>query len=249
MNIAIVTGASSGMGKWFAIYAPFYFQDIDEVWLIGRNMSRLMKTSRYIKKQTKVFAIDISKENEQLLLKNAIITENPDIKLLVNCAGLGYIGDFSSISMTDNLNMIDVNCRALTQLVHMCVDYMIPDSRIINLASAAAFLPQPEFAVYAATKSYVLSFSRALSKELKKNKIYVTAVCPGCVKTPFFNTAEKYSKMKKYKKIFMAADRRVVQKALWDSRKKIDTSVYGFPIKLFEILSKVIPHKIILSFF
>ena len=248
MNIGIITGASSGMGKYFAIYALQFFPDLDELWLVGRNMNRLVQTSRKIHIKTRIFAIDLANENELMLLKNTVINENPDIKLLVNCAGLGYIGRFDDMSSDDNLNMIDVNVRALTQILSISIDYMIPGSHIINLASAAAFIPQPEFAVYAATKSYVLSLSTALNRELKKKRIYVTAVCPGCVNTPFFDVAEKYNKIKKFKKIFMAKDKNVVKKALWDARKRKSISVYGNSMNIFRILCKILPEKIILMF-
>lgn len=88
--------------------------------------------------------------------------------------------------MEEETGMVDVNCRALTAVTRLVLPYMSENSRILQFASAAAFLPQPRFAVYAATKSFVLSYSRALAMELKSRQIYVTAVCPGPVKTEFF---------------------------------------------------------------
>ena len=248
MKIAIVTGASSGMGKWFSIYSPTYFKDIEEVWLVGRNMNRLLKVASHIKVSTKVFALDLCNADDMKEFKDAINKTSPEIQLLVNSAGMGIIGRFDEMTSEDASSMIRINCEVLTSVIYGCIDYMCEDSRIINLASAAAFICQPQFAVYAATKSYVLSLSQALYLELKPRKIFVTAVCPGCVDTPFFNTAEKYQPIKKYKKLFMANERSVVSLALWDSLKKKPMSVYGLSMNLFYVICKFLPIKLITAF-
>ena len=126
---------------------------------------------------------------------------------------------------------------------------MTKNSRILQFASAAAFLPQPGFAIYAATKAFVLSYSRALSMELKRRQIYVTAVCPGPVKTEFFAIAETTGKIPLYKRLAMADPKRVVKKALRDSMMGKPVSVYGPLMKAFWLLSKLCPHELILSLF
>lgn len=115
-------------------------------------------------------------------------------------------------------DMVGLNCQALTRMTLLCLPYMHPGSRIVNLASAAAFCPQPYFAVYAATKSYVLSFSRSLREELKTRGIIVTAVCPGPVDTPFFEVSGKPQNF--LKELTMAQPGPVVHQALKDSRKR-----------------------------
>ncbi len=119
--------------------------------------------------------------------------------------------------------------------------------RIIQFASAAAFVPQVDFSVYAATKAYVLSFSRSLNEELKKDKISVTAVCPGPVDTEFFKIAEKGNSGFAFKKGFMVNAQDVVFKALLDSYKRRAVSVYSFYMQAFRVLCKVIPHSLILK--
>ena len=143
--------------------------------------------------------------------------------------------------------MIDLNCHALTEMTYFCIPYMKKNSRIIQLASSAAFLPQPDFAVYAASKSYVYSFSRALARELAPRKIYVTAVCPGPVDTPFFDIAEKSGSMLGIKKLTIAKADKVVRQAIADSYKKKENSVYSRVIRSFELLAKVVPHSVILK--
>ena len=117
----------------------------------------------------------------------------------------------------------------------------------MNLASSAAFVPQPKFAVYAASKSFVLSFSRALRYELKSSGIGVTAVCPGPVKTEFFDIAEEDSQVALYKKLVMADPVKVVDKAMEDMKMGCSKSVYGVVMQLFDVLTKLIPHDIILA--
>ena len=248
MNIGIITGASSGMGKWFAFYAPFYFPEIDELWITGRNVKRLEQVSRKTKIPTKVIPADLTTAEGMEVLASNLSKENVRIKLLVQSAGLGKIGAVADVPAEELEEMIDLNCKSLTKVAKLCIPFMAEESHIINLASAAAFVPQPEFAVYAATKSYALSFSEALYKELHKDKIYVTAVCPGCVDTPFFDVAQKYQEMKSYKSFFMSKDKAVVKTALVDAKKKKRISIHGTYMKLFYYVCKYLPTGLLLKF-
>ena len=247
-KIAIVTGASSGMGKWFAAFSKAFFTDIDEIWLIARNMRRLARVSTQVNCNSVLLALDLTISEDFDSFAGMLREEHPSISLLVNCAGMGVIGRFDEQSYKDDVNMISLNCMALTNVTRLCLPYMNKNSHIINLASAAAFVAQPEFAVYAASKSYVLSFSEALGEELRHQKIYVTAVCPGCVKTPFFTTAEKYTRVKPYKKLFMADEKAVVLLALWDAKKNKPYSIYGPAMKLLRIATKVLPARLLMRF-
>ena len=139
-----------------------------------------------------------------------------------------------------------MNIQKPTQLYHSSLLYTKMNSRIIQLASSAAFMPQPYFAVYAASKSYVYSFSRALSEELRSRRIYVTAVCPGPVDTPFFDIAEKDGKTLSIKKLTLASPEKVVERAIADSFHKKKISVYNPYIRAFHVLAKIVPHQWIL---
>ena len=118
---------------------------------------------------------------------------------------------------------------------------------MIQLASSAAFIPQKSFAVYAATKSYVLSFSRGLNEDLKKRGIHVTAVCPGPVDTPFFDLAEKGGDTLAIKKLVMAKAELVVEQAIRASRAKKSMVVYGLPMRASLLFTKLLPHDFILA--
>lgn len=247
-SIAIVTGASSGLGKEFVKQIDARFASIDEIWVIARRKERLEAYEAYIATSLKVLDFDISLKENTDKLAELLESENVKIKMLVNCAGFGLIGSFEALDMDEQAEMIDLNVKALTVITKICIPYMAYAGRIINVASSAAFLPQPDFAVYAATKAYVLNFSRALSNELKKHFVYVTAVCPGPVNTEFFDRTEKQEKIAWYKKSVMAESADVVKKALDDSMTGKTVSVYGRVMRMFRILCKVVPHEIILKF-
>lgn len=246
MNVVVITGASSGMGTEFALQLDNVLDSVDEIWMIARRKEEMLKVAVCMEHTTRVLDMDVTNQNDMARFKNLLLEEKPVIRMLVNCAGYGIMGEFSKQRMNDELGMIDVNCKALTQMTYLCIPFMRKNSRIIQLASSAAFLPQSNFAVYAATKSYVLSFSRALSEELRKKKIYVTAVCPGPVDTPFFDIAEKNGKTLAIKKLTLATAEQVVKKAISDSFNKKRISVYGGLIQIFWVFSKIIPHQVIL---
>lgn len=247
MNIIMITGASSGMGMEFALQLDNVFGDtIDEIWLIARRKKQMLEVAEHLDHTSRVLDMDVTNEEDFIRLKKLLQSEKPVIRMLVNCAGYGVMGDFTKLNRNEQLGMIDVNCKALTQMTYTCIPYMRAKSRIIQLASSAAFMPQPGFAVYAASKSYVYSFSRALNEELRKKKIYVTAVCPGPVDTPFFDIAEKDGKILAIKKMTMAHPEKVVEKAISDSFNKKEVSVYGSWIKVLRIVAKIIPHKLLL---
>ena len=247
MNIIIITGASSGMGLEFALQLDNIFHNIDEIWLIARRKKELLQVAQYMEHTARVLDMDLTNSAHMQRLEHLLREEKPVIRMLVNCAGYGIMGDFSEGDKKELLGMIDLNCHALTEMTYFCIPYMKKNSRIIQLASSAAFLPQPDFAVYAASKSYVYSFSRALARELAPRKIYVTAVCPGPVDTPFFDIAEKSGSTLGIKKLTIAKADKVVRQAIADSYKKKENSVYSRVIRSFELLAKVVPHSVILK--
>ncbi len=245
MNIVIITGASSGIGREFALQMDSFFDNIDEFWLIARRRDRMEEMAESMTHRTRIFALDVTKELNSL--KQALLRHRAVVRMLINCAGYGIMGSFSEQDADMELGMIRLNCEALTAITHCVLPYMRRNSRIIQMASSAAFLPQPDFAVYAATKSYVLSFSRALREEVKPAGIYVTCVCPGPVDTPFFELAEATGSTLSIKKYTMVTPERVVRLALKDSYNRRSMSVCGLPIKALLVLSKTMPHKVLLD--
>lgn len=247
MNIIIITGASSGIGKEFARQMDNHFSTIDEFWLVARSQDKLESVANLIGHKTRLFSVDITQKKSLDTLEDAIFQHNAVVRMLINCAGYGIMGSFCEQELALETGMIRLNCEALTDLTHRVIPYMRWGSRIIQMASSAAFLPQPGFAVYAATKAYVLSFSRALGEELENAGIYVTSVCPGPVDTPFFDIAEATGTTLSVKKYTMVNEKRVVALALRDSYYKRPMSVCSLPIKAFHLLSKGAPHGVILK--
>ncbi len=245
MKIAIVTGASSGMGREFIMQIADRFNGIGEIWAIARREERLEELSPLVPVKVRSFAIDLTDDSKLMSLQDILAKEKPEVKWLINSAGYGKIGDVGTINIGDEMGMVELNCKALCAVTHMVLPYMSENSRIIQFSSAASFLPQPGFAIYAATKSFVLSYSRALNEELKKRGIYVTAVCPGPVKTEFFDIAETTGKIPLYKRVVMADPKKVVRLALRDSMMGRPVSVYGITMKFFRLLCKTVPHTAI----
>lgn len=247
MNVIIITGASSGIGMEFALQMDSYFTNVDEFWLVARSRNKLNEVAAAMQHKTRIFSMDITKDAQLERLEDTVIEKEAVVRMLVNCAGYGLMGAVAGQDREEMLGMIRLNCEALTNLTHRMIPYMRKGSRIIQMASSAAFVPQPDFAVYAATKSYVLSFSRALGKELKDRGIFVTSVCPGPVETPFFDIAEKTGTTLSIKKYTFVSPERVVALALRDSYHKRSMSVCSLPIQAFEALTKFVPHELILD--
>ena len=164
MKIAVVTGASSGMGREFVQQLGYFYKTLDEIWVIARRRERLEELAEKSRVPLRIFDGDLQKKKVYKKFCEALKEERPDIRMLVNSAGFGKSGAVTEIAgeeFRSQPDMVDLNCRALTRMTLLCLPYMKKGSRIVNLASAAAFCPQPSFAVYAATKAYVLSFSQS----------------------------------------------------------------------------------------
>lgn len=247
MKIAVITGASSGMGREAARQIADRFSGIKEVWLIARRMERMEELEKTLPIPARCFSIDLTDPSQIKILENELALRKPDVKILVNAAGFGKIGAVGKLPMDNETGMIRLNCEALCAVTHAVLPYMSENSRILQFASAASFLPQPGFAIYAATKAFVLSYSRALREELRPRLIGVTAVCPGPVKTEFFDIAESTGKIPLYKRLVMADPRKVVKLAMRDSMAGKSVSVYGFLMKIFFLLCKILPHECILK--
>lgn len=247
MKIAVVTGASSGMGREMIVQLWEHFDGFDEMWIIARRKERMEQLDRQLGVALRKFPLDLTLDRDRQILERALELEKPEVKFLVNAAGFGKIGKVEDLSLYDETDMVRLNCEALCAVTRMVLPYMTGNSRIIQFASSAAFLPQPGFAVYSATKAFVLSYSRALNQELRVRNIYVTAVCPGPVRTEFFDIAETTGEIPLYKRLVMANPRRVVAKAIRDSVAGRDISVYGLTMKAFRLLCKALPHRWLLS--
>ena len=247
MNIGIITGASSGMGKEFVKLTMQNHLELDEIWVIARRKERLEAWSDLYKEQKfRILPLDLQKKEDMDYLGKTLEEVQPHIELFIHCAGFGIMGRIQDISMEEQAEMVDVNCRSVVEVSSLVLPYMKYRGRMIYMASAAAFLPQPGFAVYAASKAFVLSYSRALNEELKYRQIHVLAVCPYWVETEFFDRAVEKDKKPvviRYGKVYKAKD--VIKKAIKDMESSKDVSLYG-TINQIQILGmKVLPHRLV----
>ncbi|MCD8370981.1 MAG: SDR family NAD(P)-dependent oxidoreductase [Clostridiales bacterium] len=246
MNIAIVTGASSGMGRESVIQlAERFGGSLAEIWVVARRKERLQELRRRVSLPLRIFALDLTQRESLTVLERELEIRKPQVRFLVCAAGTGKMGAIGASLLETETGMVRLNCEALCGVTHVTLPWMRPYSRVILYASAAAFLPQPGFGIYAATKAFVLSYGRALRAELRGRGIAVTVVCPGAVKTEFFSTGQMKA-LPFYKKLVMADCRKVVRLALQDSRRGRELSVYGPFLNAFRVFVKLIPHGAIL---
>lgn len=245
MNIAIITGASSGMGKDFVLQADKRY-NLDEIWVIARRKERLEELIPLTKAKIVPLALDLTDNESFLQIARKLEEEKPDVKLLVNASGFGKFGEFYSSSADQNASMVDLNLKSLIIMTNTVLPYINEGGKILQVGSLSSFEPVPHLSVYAATKAGVLSFSRALNHELKKRKIRVLCVCPYWVKTEFFSRANEKEKMSKfdilYESDFVV---KVAYKTLDKSKK--DYVVPGKYAKLLCFLSKIVSHKFMMK--
>ena len=245
MNIAIVTGASSGMGREFVLQLSDYVH-VDEIWVIARREEALKALKTAV--PVRPVPMDLCDRASFDTFAELLRSEKPDVKLLVNAAGFGKFGAYHKISMEEELRMIDLNCKALVAMTRLVLPYMASGSHILQLDSLSAFQPVPYITTYGATKSFVLSYSRAMNRELKGTGIRMMAMNPGWVKTEFFNHALQTNsgEVQYYNHLWEAKD--VVATGLRDLYKtRKDYSVHGFSVRMQVRLVKLLPHNIVMN--
>ena len=248
MNIAIVTGASSGMGREFVLQLSDYVK-VDEIWVIARRRDALESLKREVAVPVRPIPMDLAQAESFTAIAQLLEAENPNVKLLVNAAGFGKFGAYHKVSLEDDCKMIDLNCKALLMMTRLCIPYMQPGSHILELDSLSAFQPVPYITTYGATKAFVLSYSRAMNRELKDKGIRVMAMNPGWVKTEFFNHAFQTNddnEVQFFDRLYEAKDCVATGlKDLYCSKK--DYSIHGFPVRMQVRLVKLLPHSLVMN--
>ena len=244
-KIAVITGASSGMGKEFVLTLDKYMK-VDEIWAIARNEKALNELRNLTETDIKVISMDLTDQDSFKKYEEELESEQPEISLLINASGFGIFDSVSDMKMKDSDDMVDLNCKAVVKMTKLSLPYMHAGSKIINIASMAAFQPIPYIDVYGASKAFVLSFSRALNSELEVRNIHALAVCPYWTKTRFFDRAVGEKQIvKKY--IVMYEPEMIIKQAWKDLSKGKDISIYGTVAKGQAALCKILPHKLVMN--
>ena len=248
-KIAIVTGASSGMGREFARSAADKVK-FDELWVVARRADRLEALADELKDKTKVVPVPLDLEDSTSIdsLGEKIKAEEAEVVLLVNAAGFGKFQAVTDVPKEIADRMLALNCRAMMDMCYTCLPFMKAGARILNIASVAAFQPVPFITEYAATKAFVLSFSRGLWKEQKGKGITVTALCPYWTKTEFFDVAQKKDSeniVTYFNAMYEAKD--VVERGWRDLLKGKDISTFGFIARAQIVLVKLLNHRAVMK--
>lgn len=246
-KIAIVTGASSGMGREFVLQLP-QWEEFEEIWIIARRADRLEELKNSLPVPARPISLDLTDPDALRHYADLLDAAKPDVALLANIAGFGKFGRYDQIPLEDSLKMIDLNCKAMVAVTELTLPYMRRGAKLLNLDSLSAFQPVPYLNVYASTKAFVLSYTRSLARELRPREIRVMAVNPGWVKTEFFDHALQTSKdaVVYYNKVYEPKD--VMATALKDLYKtKKDVSIHGARVRWQVRLVKLLPHSTVMN--
>ena len=245
MAIAIITGASSGIGRQFALEIA-KTGEVDGFLLIARTRSRLEALAAELPNAA-VLEADLATP-EGIDRVRAYLAENkPSVQYLINAAGYGIFGDYTEVTEQETVGMIDLNIKASVLISHMTVPYMPPSAHILEVGSASVFTPLPGFNIYASTKAFIYHYAQALAYELRPKGIKVTVFCPGWVQTEFFNRAESEVSRGPKKKKPMLSVEYAVGCAMRAMRRGKILCTCNWYTKMQHLFSKILPNRLLIA--
>lgn len=249
MGIAIVTGASSGLGKEFAAELIEKYRELEEIWLIARRKERLDEIrQKYPEKKIRVLSLDLGKEESFWELKKILDESRPDIRILVSNAGIGTRGKFEDKELESQLDMINLNVSGCMAVTRICLPYMQKGSFIVQTGSVCSFVPNPSMAVYSGTKVFVLYFSRAIRNELKLRGINVCALCPGNMASEMAILSEQEGKRSIVNMLPYLDMKLVARNSLKAAQRGKAVYTPGAFYKCYRVISKILPHNLMMLF-
>lgn len=246
MSLAIITGASSGIGAEFA--RQLKGRGVDEFWFVARRRERMEKLGEELQVKYKVIEADLASQDGVELMVSAFQNERPEVDFFVSAAGFGDFGAFDEISPECVEKMIDLNVKATVTLTHAVIPYMKRGGRIITLGSGSAFTPLPYFNVYAAGKAFILHYTKALNYEIKKYGVRATCFCPGWVGTEFIDKASERRDVTMPKPVAfhpLLNCERVVRGCIRAAERGKSMYVTGLFTKMQHVLFKLLPDSIL----
>ena len=249
-RIAIVTGASSGLGREIVrLIDGGRWPHVDEIWAVARRAERLEAVVRTTGVPVRPFCLDL-RDGASFDILEAALDEEPGttVALLVNNAGAGTFGEFALQGCAEAGNMVALLVRATVELAYRVLPHMAAGSRIINVSSVAAFIPQPKLAVYAAAKRFVLDFSRALDVELGPVGIHVTALCPKFMRTGFIeHVGDETAAAAMERGIGFERTEKVARAALSAARAGKSLCIPSADMRLLWAASHIAPYRAVLA--
>lgn len=249
MKTAIITGASSGLGRELARQIEDVFPDIECYWLVSRRADRLESLAISLPGKTTVcLPLDLCDPMSFIALQERLASEKPEISLLVNCAGCGYLGRVGEMDTASQTRMVDLNVRALTAVTNIAIPYMPEGAHILNVSSIASFCPNPRMTVYSSTKAYVSSFTIGLNEELRRRKVSVTAVCPGPMNTEFLPLAGITGHSSTFEFLPYCDQIRVAGGALRAAKAGHTIYTPKLLYKFYRVLAKLTPAQLLVKF-
>lgn len=241
-KIAILTGATGGLGREFL--KQILKEEIDEVWAIARNEQKLSELRKEHGEKVIPISIDLSKMQGIEQISDMLRDRKPHVAYLINNAGLAKMGKYNDFSIEEIDKIINVNCKAPVMLAQICIPYMGKGSKILNISSASAFQPNPYINLYAASKAFERSYSRALNVELEETGITSVAVCPGWIDTELL---QKEINGKKVRFPGLVTADRVAKQAIKDAKKGKDMSVCSLYVKCQHVNVKLLPQSLVMK--
>lgn len=245
MSVAIITGASSGIGREFAIQLK-EMVGVDEFWFVARSYDKMVELGESLGVKYKVISADLCAEEGIEKYRAALNEEKPEVSFLVNAAGFGVFGAFDTLSEKTVTDMIDLNVKAVVLITHMTVPFMKRGGRIIQLGSGSCFTPLPHFNIYSSSKVFVLHYTKSLNFELEPYGVRAICFCPGWVDTAFLPKSLEAPGAyvpKKMKPLLNVTD--VVRGCVKASVKGKTMYVTNWYTKLQHLLFKLVPDKLL----
>ncbi len=249
MKTAIITGASSGLGRELVRQIESVFPEIECCWLIARRENRLAALAQALPdRQVVCLPLDLCDPMSFMTLREKLAADQPEVSLLINNAGCGYLGNIGESETSTQTRMVDLNVRALTAVTNLVVPYMGSGGRILNVSSIAAFCPTPRMTVYSAGKAYVSAYTVGAAEELRSKGITVTAVCPAPMKTEFLNVGNIAGNSRMFERLPYCDQVQVAGGALRAARAGRTIYTPRLFYKFYRALAKVTPVKLMVKF-
>ena len=248
MKTAIITGASAGLGVEFFRQAGEVFPEIECFWLIARRRERLEElAAKYSDRKVVCLPLDLCDPASFTALEEKLSAEKPEVTLLVNNAGCGYLGNLGEMDTATQTRMVDLNIRALTAVTNVVIPHMAAGGRILNVSSIASFCVNPRMTVYSSSKAYVSSFTLGIDEELRPRGISATAVCSGPMKTDFLDIGGITGNSKTFATLPYCDQVKVAGGALRAAKARRTFYTPRAFYKLYRVLAKVMPSKLMVK--